>query len=263
MAGYSTFATSSSRLTAPLFQDPVHVRRIVTLLLPAALFAILCLPFLTPSRPLQTLARARARLLARAHTYARVLVTGFEPFDNFSVNPSLLVSKMMGGKCTRSGVCFESLEVSVTPPGVQCATSHIRRYSYDGVVLLGLENSAKGLRLEIAARNIAMHDSHITSVSANLSRAIDNGPSILATTAPLDRVSLRQLRARDIGELWSTNAGSYACNELYYRALYIARSRQGLKLVPTIFVHLPNSSYARVSDIEPIIARLAELLVSR
>ena len=104
---------------------------------------------------------------------------------------------------------------------------------------------------------------------------------MLATTAPLQRISLTRLgnkvpltshlHTKPVGELWSNDAGTFACNELYYRALHIARFPNYPKkkdtgdvdniLRPTIFVHLPSIDVAPVKDVVPIIINLAQLMV--
>ena len=51
-------------------------------------------------------------------------------------------------------LCCTAVEVEVTPAGVANAALHIRENEYDAVILLGLESSSKGLKLEVTAQNI-------------------------------------------------------------------------------------------------------------
>lgn len=212
---------------------------------------------------------------------SRILVTGFQPFANYTVNPSLLVARSLHDTCNMR-VCFTSVEVDVTPAGVANAALHIRENEYDAVVLLGLESSSKGLKLEVTAQNI--EQTTAGSGWANDERdddiinpVVPGAPRMLATTAPLQRISLTRLgkklpytshlHRKPVRELWSNDAGTFACNELYYRALHIARfpkkkdDDMGNGLRPTIFVHLPPIEGAPVKDVAPIISNLAQLMV--
>ncbi len=198
----------------------------------------------------------------------RVLVTGFLPFADNEVNPSLLVAKRLNNTCDK-GVCFEGLIVEVTPNGVARAASYINEHDYDGVLMMGLENSAKGLKLEVVAQNIeqtATGHGWANDIPLNATPAIADGPRMLATTAPLERISLVRLKPTiKVNELWSNDAGSFACNELYYRALHGVRMgnqvSDGRQLTPTLFVHVPTLDVAKVQEVAEIVTNIARLMV--
>ena len=75
-------------------------------------------------------------------------------------------------------------------------------------------------------------------------------PCTLATTANLGRLALRPR------ETWSTSAGDFFCNEVYYRTLRAAR-RGSVPLVPVAFVHLPSEA---TRPVDAYLSRLADVV---
>ena len=141
---------------------------------------------------------------------------------------------------------------------------------WDAVIHLGLEVSSKGLRIEVAAANVRAIERGAPG-SGRWSAEIPcnktgspyeeihpAAPCLLATTTPLDRILM------DDGpipptpvELWSRDAGSFFCNEAYYRTLHTIRSqrlrparrdvgRPTHELLPAVFIHLPSPHIAGV-----------------
>merc|ERR1712087_244669 len=162
-------------------------------------------------------------------------------------------------------------------------------FRWHAVVHLGFESAAKGLQLEIAASNVlAVPNVHTWSAdvpcnkSGTARKAIDeDAPCLLATTAPLDRLAM-PLPARSKSpppELWSRDAGSFFCNEVYFRSLHAVRSsmvrvpcaelagcEHGVgtppRLLPVVFVHLPLPTVAGVEDGAAFIKQLLHVLTS-
>ena len=80
---------------------------------------------------------------------------------------------------------------------------------------------------------------------------IKGGDEILPTTLPLSK-----LNNADKLFSWSRDAGTYFCNEVYYRSLH--KIRKSLHpLVPVAFIHLPQ--FERVSQKEQL--RRAKLIL--
>ena len=83
---------------------------------------------------LGSLAAARG---ARAAAKKQVLITGFEPFDGESSNPSGDVAKALNGTCAGS-VCYESLVLSVDTDGAQVVADLLNGGSrWDAILQLG------------------------------------------------------------------------------------------------------------------------------
>jgi len=218
-----------------------------------------------------------------ARTY-EVLLTGFGPFDNFTANPTERVARMLNNSC-RNGVCFHSHVLPVSADGVSTASSlvagrwvnggteaasdHPAGNRWDAVLHLGFEDHARGLKVETMARNArarprgAPGGAPSNSDSCLDEEAIVPGRAcLLPTTAPLNLVDLPMLVqgiAPDEVELWSRDAGSYYCNEVYYRSLLALRSTRSRSLTPCLFVHMPQlNANLSLDDMAVFTGNLAE-----
>lgn len=205
-----------------------------------------------------------------------VLVTGFERFANSSFeNPSKVAAVSLNGTCGRH-YCASSLILSVDSAGVQLPATHLAKVA--AVLHLGLEDVSKGLRLEIAAKNLAGNASNVWSFDVDCSpttAAVPDASCLEVTTAPLDRMVLESLGADGTRELWSRDPGAYFCNEVYFRTLYAIRSQRvtvpSLRcsprpaavtpaLVPALFVHLPSPNTMQLADYLPVLTEILDIL---
>ena len=174
---------------------------------------------------------------------SEVLVTGFVEFDGVE-NPSKVAARALNGSLVgprgaAARIFAELLPVSTI--GASWAAAALATRPFKAVVHLGLEESSRDLRVEIAGHNVlgAGDDG-----SCATTPAIPGAPCVLATTAPLGRLVL-------VDEEWSTDAGVFFCNEAYYRTLAAIRGGRGVPFVPAIFVHLPSEATAPVSAYLP------------
>lgn len=227
----------------------------------------------------------------------RVLITGFSPFHGAVDNISGDLAAQLNGTCIGM-ICFEGRVVSVDHAGTSEVMDDLAAHCYwdetrnalsapwDAIIHLGLEDSAKGLKIEVAAVNVrASEDNAPWSVSYddlsernNVDEAVPHAPYMLATSAPLDRLSPESWA--HITEEWSRDAGAYFCNEIYFRTLHQVRSRRiigkreqtgpesarkfqsRLPMIPVIFLHLPLPTEAMPANfISKLVVDLAvELL---
>lgn len=194
----------------------------------------------------------------------RVLLTGYGAWGTLSVNPAQQVVTALNGSCI-NGVCFEGWVLPVSTEGASRAASALMARSvsrvapWDAVVHIGLEASSKGLRIETAAANVKATEHSASTWSADVpcnksgsswSSIDDTAPCLLASTAPLDELTLDS--ATDDSspiELWSRDAGVFYCNEALYRTLAVVRAqrirpasawRSTAALLPATFIHLPT-----------------------
>lgn len=213
----------------------------------------------------------------------RVLVTGFGPFERFATNPTQLLAEALNGTCAEAvpvlidhevvadiNLCFDALVLPVNRTGALATTELLRSELERGSPLkwsfllhMGLEDVAKGLKLEVAAANLLASEMNLTKEEQP--PAIPGAPFVLPTTQNLNYFTLHDLPAvrSSLGyvgdeasepllpgqkaiELWSRNPGRYFCNEVYFRSLWMVRdtpvrSSMG-RLLPTLFVHVPNTT---------------------
>lgn len=246
-----------------------------------------------------------------------------------------------------TAACFDSVVLPVSSEGMAKAQAlldenaclggsqdearftHPCERRWSTVIHLGLEDAAKGLKVEMAAANMRAQDGASASASSvdddgsvgGWSDAFDHKPregvtpissdgpwlfpstgacahvcasrmcaeiasmvvvnitmSLARTqrscewltlffTARLDCLSLPRLReisasehVHHVKELWSRDAGTYFCNELYFRSLESARQSPAPH-PSTVFVHLPDLSVASVSDLTILVREIAKEVV--
>ena len=205
----------------------------------------------------------------------KVLVTGFGPFRNFTDNPSGDVALLLNGTChDDASFCIEGMKLPVDDAGVRFVETELtigNPEGWSGIIHLGLENKAKGLKVEVAALNNRASDNRTV---------VGDGPTILPTTLDLGnlrlpRALLSALANSSSGspggalELWSRDAGDYYCNEIFYRTLWAVRVASGSRrpregsrsgLLPVVFVHLPEPTRAITLEVMgDIVAAIASV----
>ena len=187
--------------------------------------------------------------LVTAHTVnyrtARVLVTGFEPFGGYDYNPSGDVAEALAGTCMNYTyvnkdvtenvyTCFDGWVLPVDHEGSSTVSHQMYSgdaFPYDAVLHLGLEDVAKGLKLETFAINQLAEPNGSepaeTFCLTNSNYDQPTGPAAvpgaqceLPTTGHLGRISLteavdyaspaasrREKLQKYLREAWSRNAG--------------------------------------------------------
>ncbi|KAF4674596.1 hypothetical protein FOL47_008987 [Perkinsus chesapeaki] len=180
-----------------------------------------------------------------------VWVTGYQPFKDFTFNPSAAVASSLNGSCTLD-YCIQAYQLPVDHTGASEPARWLRDPSVPkpaAIVLLGLEDRAKGLKLEIAAKNVLADSNSSLPIIAK-------EQYILPSTAKLGYINTTHTEEP---LEWSVDAGNYYCNEIYFRTLSEIRS-QGLN-IPTIFVHLPEPSTSSVGEDDRLIRHIISQLL--
>lgn len=214
-----------------------------------------------------------------------VLLTGFGPFLNFTDNPTGAIARRVGSSCrdvtilpdprvlgrkvqARLHICWHAHVLPVNRSGALWTVQHLKssmksdRVAYQAVIHTGFEDSARGLKLEVAASNTMAKDNG----APGSSRAVQGAPHLLVTTVNTGWLSFQSMGAAAVAsqgllarerELWSRDPGSYYCNEVYYRTLQYIRSEAVVvstgALLPAMFVHVPNRTESTIAgDVEVV-----------
>lgn len=165
-----------------------------------------------------------------------ILLTGFEPFDGATVNPSAEIVRRLHGR--KSG--GNPIAGVVLPCRFREATAvldrEIRRLDPALVICLG----QAGGRAEITPERIAINvdDARIPDNAGRqpVDRPIvQRGPAAYWSTLPIKAI-VAALRARDIPAAVSQTAGTFVCNHVFYGLMHALRRRRGVR---GGFVHLP------------------------
>ncbi|HXJ80088.1 MAG TPA: pyroglutamyl-peptidase I [Candidatus Methylomirabilis sp.] len=166
-----------------------------------------------------------------------LLVTGFEPFDNDTVNPSGEVAKLLDG--TSLGTC--SVRSLILPVQHEAARERVAAAldapGLAAVVHLGLAGGRARISLERVALNVM--DYAIPDATGQVfvdTPCSPGGPVAHLSTLPL-RGILRELTAQGIPAHISNTAGTYLCNYTLYTTLDELARRD--RAIPAGFIHLP------------------------
>ena len=167
----------------------------------------------------------------------RVLLLGFEPFANESVNPSAeIVSHLDGVTIGAHQVVSAVLPVAFADAPLRLAEA-IERFRPELVIALGQAGGRKEISLERVAINLI--DARIAD-NAGLQpidvMVLSGGPGAYFSTLPLKSI-LVDLQRRGIPASLSLSAGSYVCNQVFYWLAHLIatehpNSRGG-------FIHVP------------------------
>ncbi|KAJ5074656.1 hypothetical protein M0811_08011 [Anaeramoeba ignava] len=183
----------------------------------------------------------------------QVLITGFGPFLNYTTNPSELVSQNLSSTCKGFNiegyepfqVCYEGWVVDVNETGVQKVQKYLEQNGtkWDAIIHLGLDDPALELHIELIGANIKASASR-----SSFDPIVVGGPNIIPSS-----FNLRQFNIRDLSslskvfdqqnEIFSRDAGTYFCNEIYYRTLYVVHETPILiqnGFLPVLFIHLTD-----------------------
>ncbi len=166
-----------------------------------------------------------------------LLVTGFDPFGSFALNPSELIATALHGR--RIGSC--RVIAQVLPTAFAAAEARVRQLIRDrrpaAVLGLGLGAGLNALTIEMVALNADHADVPDNAGEMRRIRAIvPGGPLAYAGTLPV-RPIVERLGRLDIPSHISFHAGTFVCNHVFYVCCHEI-AVLGLKAACG-FVHLP------------------------
>ena len=165
----------------------------------------------------------------------RVLVTGFEPFGEYSENSSWAVAQRVAS-CGVEGAEVVAVQLPVSFARVgEVLRSAIELHTPDLVIMLGQSGTTDRVKLERVALNMmdsANGDNDGTKPDEEpIYKGEDNA---LFTSLPIKQLR-SAIEAQGIAVKISNSAGLYVCNRIYYEALRMCKERA----MQAIFVHLP------------------------
>ena len=197
-----------------------------------------------------------------------LLLTGIEPFDGDTVNPSGEVAKRLDGRMIGDGV----VRSAILPVQHEAARAVVAPLlgapGLGAVVHLGLAGGRARISLERVAVNVMDYtrpDAH-GQVLCDVACAAD-GPVAYLATLPL-REMLTALIAEGIPAHVSNTAGTYLCNDISYTTLHALARRD--RSIPAGFIHLPClPSMVTAHNLEepsmdlPLMIRAVEIVLAR
>lgn len=166
----------------------------------------------------------------------KILLTGFEPFLNYTENSSWMTAEQVATRgVVGCEVIVEQMPVSFTRVSTALRKA-VEKHRPDAIVMLGQSGVSESVRLERVALNMMdATNADNDSFSPNEQPISADAPSALFTAMPIK--SLRAaIDAAGVKVKISNSAGLYVCNRLYYEALTMCNEQPSMR---AIFVHLP------------------------
>lgn len=168
----------------------------------------------------------------------KVLLTGFEPFLHYTINPTAQIAEHLHGQ--RIGhyeICGKVLPVQFSKTWEKCLL-HIQEEKPDAVLMLGLAAGRYKITPERVAINCADGEKDNEGIVKQDEMIQSEGPAAYFSTLPI-RAFVNVLQERGLPAEISNTAGTYLCNYIMYQAIhYFKQSNQN---IPAGFIHVPAS----------------------
>ncbi|WP_142826035.1 pyroglutamyl-peptidase I [Planococcus soli] len=168
----------------------------------------------------------------------KLLLTGFEPFLDFTVNPTMkIVEALDGTKVGGYQIAGKIMQVDFNSSGA-ALLKFIDEENPDAVISLGL---AAG-RYKITPERIAINFKD-GAVDNEGNKPVDEpireeGEPAYLSTLPV-RKMVDSLLANGLPATISNTAGAYLCNNVMYEGLHYAKTHK--PDMPSGFIHIPAS----------------------
>lgn len=168
----------------------------------------------------------------------KLLLTGFEPFLDFPVNPTMKIVEELDGQ-TINGyeIVGKILTVEFNQSGQQLV-HHIQEIEPDAVISLGLAGGRYKITPERIAMNCNDGDADNSGRVPRDEWIEENGPDAIFSTLPIRRM-VERLTEQELPADISNTAGTYLCNNVMYQALYYIQSHN--MNTQAGFIHIPAS----------------------
>lgn len=170
----------------------------------------------------------------------RILLTGFEPFDRDTVNPSWEVARALDGWQT-DGATVQALQLPCVFGAALARLDEALDAGPAPVLVVGL--GLAGGRAEITPERIAINvdDARIPDNAGR--QPVDapvaaEGPAAYFSTLPIKAI-VHALRAQGLPASVSNTAGTFVCNHLFYGLMHRLATRAHLAGTRGGFVHVP------------------------
>ncbi|MBP5160366.1 MAG: pyroglutamyl-peptidase I [Lachnospiraceae bacterium] len=166
-----------------------------------------------------------------------ILITGFEPFDNSLLNPSFEAVKLLPGET--DGVEIEKLELPVVfGDAAEMVIDRIKRQLPAAVIMTGVASNRDRITPEVTAINLAnarIPDN--AGRSPKWERIIEDAPDGIFSTLPVNRM-VSAMEEAGLKAALSYSAGTYVCNDTFFRVCNYVRSNA--LCIPCGFIHVPD-----------------------
>ncbi|MCY8287521.1 MULTISPECIES: pyroglutamyl-peptidase I [unclassified Bacillus (in: firmicutes)] len=167
----------------------------------------------------------------------KVLITGFDPFDKETVNPSWEAAKRMNGFETDDAIIIAVQIPTVFRTALDTLRQAIQEHQPDIVICVG----QAGGRMQITPERVAVNLADARIPDNEGQQPIDEeispeGPAAYWTGLPVKRMT-EKMKENGIPAAVSYTAGTFVCNYLFYGLMdHISRTAPNIR---GGFIHIP------------------------
>ena len=168
----------------------------------------------------------------------KVLVTGFEPFNNAKLNPSEQLALALNSDDVPGAQILTKVLPVVYGEAADQLLTLVEEHKPDVVLCFGLAEGRTGITPERFAVN--MDDASIADNAGHLrtdQRISPEGPTAFESTLPIKEL-VAAIRSEGIPASVSLTAGTFVCNHIFYE---LQRALAGTN-VQSGFIHVPLMS---------------------
>ncbi|MGG5172206.1 pyroglutamyl-peptidase I [Pseudarthrobacter sp. J1738] len=166
-----------------------------------------------------------------------ILLTGFEPFNGATMNPSWVAAQSAADQLNAQGIATAAIELKcVFGESASQLKAAISTHNPDVVICVGQAGGTKAIRVERVAVNL--DDAPIPDNAGNQPidiPVVQNGPAAYFSGLPVKALA-QAIRDAGIPAVVSASAGSYVCNHVFYSLMH------QIQEVPHLrggFIHVP------------------------
>lgn len=165
----------------------------------------------------------------------KILLTGFGPFGDDKINPSIELVKRIDEKIDSAKI-FKIEIPTVFKKSGEILEENIKKIRPDVILSIGQAGGRSAISLERIAINI--DDARIFD---NLGeKPIDekiriDGENAYFSNLPIKKI-VEEIKKENIPAEISNSAGTFVCNHLMYEALYLAKKYKNIRAG---FIHIP------------------------
>ena len=167
----------------------------------------------------------------------KILVTGFEPFLDYKINPTMqIVEELNGKKIDCYDIVGRILSVDFQQSAEQLK-HHIEEVKPQIIISLGLAGGRFKVTPERIAINVKDGEPDNNGYTPVDERIHEEGADAYLTNLPI-RSMVNRLQAEGYPAEISNTAGTYLCNNIMYEGLAYAQQHE---VVRAGFIHIPAS----------------------
>lgn len=168
-----------------------------------------------------------------------VLLTGFEPFNGATINPSWLAVKALHGRQVAGRRLVAAQLPTTFGVALEQLDALLHRWQPELVICVGQAGGRSALSLERVAINLddapIQDNAGAQPVDAPI---VAQGPAAYFSTLPL-KAALGELERQGVRAAVSQTAGTFVCNHVFYGLMHRLATRPELACARGGFVHVP------------------------